>query len=163
MSYAHNQGLIHRDLKPGNVMVLKQDERLLVKIVDLGLAKSLALDVSGKLTQTGEVFGSPQYMSPEQCLGKQLDGRTDIYSLGCIMYECITGTPPLYDDSPIALMKKQITDLPPPFASHLQVPQWLSKEIFKAMEKKVSRRHQTVGELYAALLAGRSSIAEVAG
>ncbi|HEY9720197.1 MAG TPA: serine/threonine-protein kinase [Trichormus sp.] len=90
LSYAHKKGIIHRDLKPSNIMLVKDEHgKEIPKIVDFGIAKRTAVDT--KLTQTGEVFGTPLYMSPEQCLGNAVDARSDIYSLGCIMYECLSG------------------------------------------------------------------------
>lgn len=98
LSYAHDNGVIHRDLKPSNIMLVENDNGSLystVKVVDLGIAKLTGIDEFNQqtLTRTGEIFGSPLYMSPEQCMGTAVDRRTDLYSLGCALYE--TGVPPI--------------------------------------------------------------------
>ena len=117
LSHAHNQGVLHRDLKPGNIILSRSGETShFVKIVDFGIAKFLKEQTSGTdLTETGEVFGSPLYMSPEQCLGTNLDIRSDIYSLGIVMYECLTGSPPFNADSLYEIMRKQVNDQTPRF------------------------------------------------
>ncbi len=98
LGYAHSEGIVHRDIKPGNIMLDKSgggSEPYVPKVVDFGIAK-LTDDEGGNsvnLTRTGEVFGTPLYMSPEQCLGTKIDHRTDIYSIGCVMYEVLTGAP----------------------------------------------------------------------
>lgn len=109
LTHAHQNGIVHRDLKPGNIMLAKtQNGGVNVKIVDFGLAK--LVNSEQKLTQTGETFGSPLYMSPEQCLGKQLDQRADIYSLGCVLFECLTGQPPFVGASVIDTFNKHLRD-----------------------------------------------------
>jgi tRNA A-37 threonylcarbamoyl transferase component Bud32 len=155
LDHAHRNGLVHRDLKPSNIMLVKNDSGPpTVKVVDFGLAKNLMLGQSRKLTATGEVFGTPHYMSPEQCVGLEHDMRSDIYSLGCIMYECIAGVAPFDGVLPIELMRKHVDELPPPFAETLGVPNWLSDEIMKALQKKKSKRHKNALELRDALLGG---------
>jgi len=113
MSYAHERGVIHRDLKPSNIMLLGGDSGKSVKVVDFGIAK-LGSDADGQsLTRTGEIFGSPLYMSPEQCLGQAIDQRTDIYSLGCALYETLTMAAPFIGESPLATMlMHQSTEAP---------------------------------------------------
>jgi len=107
LSYAHSKGIVHRDLKPSNIMMVKDDNgREVPKIVDFGIAKRQEVDI--KLTQTGEVFGTPLYMSPEQCLGKEVDQRSDIYSLGCMMYECLSGIQPYEGVNAIQTIFKHI-------------------------------------------------------
>src|SRR5262249_55909058 len=98
LAHAHEKGIVHRDLKPANILILESESRDFVKVVDLGIAKLIGLDDSGemqRLTATGEAFGSPLYMSPEQVLGKDQDERTDIYALGCLMFEMLTSVPPM--------------------------------------------------------------------
>jgi tRNA A-37 threonylcarbamoyl transferase component Bud32 len=110
LEFAHSRGVVHRDLKPGNIMLVGSPPT--VKVVDFGIAK--ILPESGKemqkLTQTGELFGTIIYMSPEQCMSMPLDGRSDIYSLGCIMYETLEGTPPLVANESIATMAKHLNE-----------------------------------------------------
>ncbi len=93
--YAHEKGIIHRDIKPGNIMLVptKQARRWIPKIVDFGIARLTSPDAAS-LTNTGDVFGTPLYMSPEQCAGTKVDERSDIYSLGCVLFEMLTGAPP---------------------------------------------------------------------
>jgi serine/threonine protein kinase len=111
LAYAHDQGVIHRDIKPANIM-LSLDERdqlrLIPKIVDFGIAKlTFGEDAVGMtLTRTGDVFGTPLYMSPEQCAGTSVDHRADIYSLGCVLFETLTGTPPFAGNSPLETMMR---------------------------------------------------------
>ncbi|HMP51129.1 MAG TPA: protein kinase [Candidatus Melainabacteria bacterium] len=113
LAHAHENGVIHRDIKPSNIIITKSaDGKDLVKIVDFGIAR--VIEASNRethnLTQTGEVFGSPHYMSPEQCLGLMLTQHSDIYSLGCTLYEAITGSPPFAGANPIQLVVKHINE-----------------------------------------------------
>src|SRR5262249_40478791 len=97
LAHAHAKGVIHRDIKPTNIIVERNQESIeIAKIVDFGIAKVTPVEgaQSAGLTLTGEVFGTPSYMSPEQCLGKKLDARSDIYSFGCVMYEALSGKLP---------------------------------------------------------------------
>ncbi|MBX9671303.1 MAG: serine/threonine protein kinase [Candidatus Obscuribacterales bacterium] len=110
LGHSHSHGVIHRDLKPANIIVTKDntgDES--VKIVDFGIAK-ITSDDRQNLTQTGEVFGTPLYMSPEQCSGGKVDFRSDIYSLGCVVYECLTGKPPFQGASALATIMMHVDD-----------------------------------------------------
>lgn len=118
--HAHSKGIIHRDLKPSNIMLIRTASgNESVRILDFGIAKIVADDegpnkaTQTKMTQTGEVFGSPAYMSPEQSLGKKVDARCDQYSFGCVMFECLTGGPPFMGDNPVDTLVKQINDDPP--------------------------------------------------
>jgi serine/threonine protein kinase len=153
---AHNQGIIHRDLKPSNVMLLSTTQRQdFVKIVDFGIAKVLVDDgdeIKAKrhqLTQTGEVFGSPLYMSPEQCGGQVPDARSDVYSIGCLMYECLAGVPPLMGANYVETLFKQINDTPPSIADARTstLVKRLEQVIFKAMAKEPSDRYQNISQL----------------
>ncbi|MBI2810576.1 MAG: serine/threonine protein kinase [Candidatus Melainabacteria bacterium] len=117
LMYAHSQGVVHRDIKPGNIIVLHPNElpsEGTIKIVDFGIAKLMQSEDGQiqELTRTGEIFGSPIYMSPEQCRGTAVDQRTDIYSLGCVMYECLTGLPPFVGDTAMSTMVKRLTQTP---------------------------------------------------
>jgi serine/threonine-protein kinase len=151
---AHKTKIVHRDLKPANVILLKQDDsgKELVKLVDFGIAKFLP--ASGKhaqqLTRTGEVFGSPIYMSPEQCTGKELDTRSDIYALGCLMYETLAGTPPFVGQSFLETMNMHVSQKAKPIksvASDADVPPSLEQIVLRCMSKDPADRFQTAGEI----------------
>ncbi|MBZ0188101.1 MAG: protein kinase [Candidatus Obscuribacterales bacterium] len=117
VSYAHSRGIIHRDLKPGNIMISGDDLSPDVHVVDFGIARVLPSQATNRevydLTDTQEIFGSPDYMSPEQCLGFCPDERSDIYSIGCLIYQCLIGHPPFVRTSPIATVVCQINQAPP--------------------------------------------------
>lgn len=157
LEHAHQKGVIHRDLKSSNIMLIEVEGRKdFVKVVDFGIAKLTS--ASGKqqqnLTQTGEIFGSPIYMSPEQCLGQQLDCRSDIYSMGAVLYETLTGAPPLMGDTIYATMKMHVAQMPEPFCivrPDLRIPEALERIAFKAMAKKPEQRYQTMQEMKEAL------------
>ncbi len=157
LEHAHQKGVIHRDLKSSNIMLVEvEGRRDFVKVVDFGIAKLTT--ASGKtpqnLTQTGEIFGSPIYMSPEQCLGLNLDSRSDIYSMGAVLYETLTGFPPLMGDTIYATMKMHVSQMPEPFNKirpDLRIPEQLEKITFKALAKKPEQRFQTMQEMRDAL------------
>ena len=157
MQYAHSKGIIHRDLKPSNVMLVDEgDGKELVKLLDFGVAKLLKQDESAPaLTKTGMVFGSPPYMSPEQCLGQQPDARSDIYSLGCVMYETLTGATPIGGQNSLEILHNQIGIMPVSFADvprKLHVPASIESVVFKALAKKPEERCQSMAELKQDLL-----------
>jgi len=159
LAHAHSKGVIHRDLKPGNIMLVEFDQRKdFVKIVDFGIAKVLPSgdeSESSHLTQTGEVFGSPLYMSPEQCRGRNLDIRSDIYSLGCVMYRTLTGSSPFFGQDPMECMYKQVNEAPNKFFDtnpDSRVPEALESIVFKCLAKEPGERFQTMLELKDALL-----------
>jgi serine/threonine protein kinase len=155
IAHAHERGVVHRDIKPSNIM-LNFDERnnLNVKIVDFGVAKLVESEEAAKLTQTGESLGSPLYMSPEQCLGQQLDVRSDIYSFGCVMYEALMGVPALASDSVFKTMMKHIHDMPASFkdvrpeTKHID---GLERIVFKALAKEPAKRYQKMTDMLADL------------
>ncbi len=150
LTHAHQNGIVHRDLKPGNIMLARTSNGgVNVKIVDFGLAK--LVNSEQKLTQTGETFGSPLYMSPEQCLGKQLDQRADIYSLGCVLFECLTGQPPFVGASVIDTFNKHLRDAPPPFPPDLKVPNQVQQLIYCCLAKDKNGRPASATELIATL------------
>jgi eukaryotic-like serine/threonine-protein kinase len=157
LEHAHQKGVIHRDLKSSNIMLVEvEGRRDFVKVVDFGIAK--LTNASGKasqnLTQTGEIFGSPIYMSPEQCLGLNLDSRSDIYSMGAVLYEALTGLPPLMGDTIYATMKMHVSQMPEPFnrvRPDLQIPENIERATFKALAKKPEQRFQTMQEMRDAL------------
>jgi serine/threonine protein kinase/tetratricopeptide (TPR) repeat protein len=153
LDYAHRHGVIHRDLKPSNILLRRnQEEQDLVGIVDFGLAKLTASSpVQGStLTKTGDVFGSPPYMAPEQCVGNKIDERCDIYAFGCLMYETLTGRPPLLGDTPVATIMKQMHTVPPPMSEvkpDAKIPETLQDIIFKSLSKHPAARQQSMAEL----------------
>ncbi len=107
----HSRSIIHRDLKPSNIMIVEEDGTRRAKLVDFGIAKVMSTDASAhRLTLTGEVFGSPPYMSPEQCLGQRIDHLSDMYSLGCVMYDALTGGPPFSGDSVYNIMWRHVNE-----------------------------------------------------
>lgn len=150
---AHKKGIIHRDLKPANVILMKnEDGSRTVKLVDFGIAKLLPQGgkAQQQLTKTGEVFGSPLYMSPEQCLGRELDTRADIYALGCLMYETVAGTPPFVGDSYLETMNMHVDNHPKLIsekAPTAKVPAELEAAILCCLSKDPEIRFQSAGEL----------------
>ncbi|CAN5667227.1 hypothetical protein BH10CYA1_BH10CYA1_41740 [soil metagenome] len=148
LQHAHIKGVVHRDLKPGNIMMIKDESKnYVLKIVDFGLAKMCGDDSSQRLTQTGEIFGSPLYMSPEQCQGFALDHRSDIYAMGIIMYETITGSPPFKGKSVIETFQKQLSEPPPPIPLSLGVPEELANVIYQSLAKEPADRPQSVSAI----------------
>jgi tRNA A-37 threonylcarbamoyl transferase component Bud32 len=154
IEHAHKKGVIHRDLKPSNVIITKTDrEQDFVKIVDFGIAKLMTTAVGSadnSLTQTGEIFGSPLYMSPEQCTGEQLDQRSDIYSLGCLMYETLTGRPPLQGANPVQTIMLHVQEEAPSIAStanHITLPPGLASVVMRCLSKAPSDRYQSAEAL----------------
>lgn len=147
---AHDNGIVHRDLKPSNIMLVSgENGQIVAKIVDFGLAKILEDDESPelKITQTGECFGSPLYMSPEQCMGKKVDYRSDIYSLGCIMFECLTGNPPIIGANAADTIAKHVKERPAAFPDALQIPNEIKLVVYKALHKEPVWRPQSVTEI----------------
>ena len=150
---AHKKGIIHRDMKPANVVLIKQDEGFeQVKLVDFGIAK--LLPSSGKqqqsLTKTGEVFGSPIYMSPEQCLGRDVDRHSDIYALGCLMYETLTGVPPHLGPTFLDTLNKHVGEEAKPIRElvpEAKVPPELEQIVAKCLAKKPEDRFDTAEEI----------------
>lgn len=151
--HAHERGVIHRDLKPGNVLLLKDGNgQDLVKIVDFGIAKLQSGSAQG-LTKTGEIFGSPLYMSPEQCMGQDLDARSDVYSVGCVFYEMLTGKPPFDGITPLQTLHMQLNERPKPIGklkNYGHVPE-IESVVLKAMAKDPARRYQSMAEVCQAL------------
>jgi len=148
MTVAHQQGIVHRDLKPANVLINQEG---LLKIVDFGVAAAQR-EGDTQLTKTGYVIGSPKYMAPEQILGKKVDERADIYALGVMLYEMMTGVPPYSRGDHMSVMYQHVQgkaripqDLNP------NLPPGLSDLVMKAMAVDKTKRFQTMEELRAAL------------
>src|ERR1019366_2463360 len=140
---AHSEGVAHRDLKPQNVM-LDKDEHVFV--TDFGLAKSLGA-VDG-MTQSGEMLGTPRYMAPEQVEAKRVDARTDIYALGLIFYEMLTGDVPFSADTTLQLMYKRANEVPPaPKTIIPEIPDWLNNVVMKCLERDPANRYQSAREI----------------
>ncbi|MBZ0185862.1 MAG: serine/threonine-protein kinase, partial [Candidatus Obscuribacterales bacterium] len=147
LKHAHARGVVHRDIKPGNmVLANEKDGSQSLKIVDFGIAKLARDDEAGvDLTRTGDIFGTPKYMSPEQCRGKKVDKRSDIYSLGCVFYEILTGKAPFESDTAIELLMmhaNQQADL-----NHPSLTAGLKAILFKTLAKDPENRYQSTEEL----------------
>jgi serine/threonine protein kinase len=157
---AHDSGVVHRDIKPSNIMVVTEDGgKDKVKILDFGLVKVLA-ENNNELTKTGETVGTPAYMSPEQCLGQAVDGRTDQYNLGCSMYLALSGVAAFSGESMFDCMHNQIYKYPPALAEvnpALKVPPALEAVIFKSLEKDQNKRFASLSDLKNALLNSSSA------
>ena len=144
---AHRQGVVHRDLKPENILVVAPDDDFeleSVRVVDFGLAKLLA-DAGG--TSTGAVVGTPYYMSPEQCLGEPLDARSDVYSLGVMFYEMLSGKRPFTAETVSGIINRHLSEPPPPLSAALGIPRRVSVAIMHALAKDPNDRPQTATEL----------------
>jgi serine/threonine protein kinase len=147
---AHEKGVLHRDLKPSNVMVVASENKLHAKLIDFGLAKFV--DAPQSLTRPGMVMGSPAYMSPEQFVGIPLDARSDIYSLGCLLYELFCGSPPFTDSNAVDLAAKHTMQEPQaPSDRKLAVPPGIDYIILKCLSKNPSRRYQSADAVLLAL------------
>ncbi|MBX9951835.1 MAG: protein kinase [Candidatus Obscuribacterales bacterium] len=150
LAHAHKNGIVHRDLKPANIVLQKDDiGNEVIKLVDFGIAKPM-VEQDSDLTGAGAVMGTPSYMSPEQCLGKPLDGRSDIYSLGCVMYHILTGIRPLTGDTALETLTKHISEQPRSFrevAQGVMLPDALERCVFRALMKSPDDRQQSVIEL----------------
>jgi serine/threonine-protein kinase len=144
---AHDAGIVHRDLKPENLMVTGANT---IKVMDFGIARVMG---SGHLTRTGLLVGTLRYMSPEQIRGEEVDGRADVYALGAVLYEMLTGRPPFEGASDWAILRAQIEDSPrPPSEKIPQLPWWIDRAVLKALTKEPAERFQTVEEMRRTLL-----------
>jgi serine/threonine-protein kinase len=153
---AHDMGIVHRDLKPENVFLIERDGNPdFVKILDFGIAKISDRDSEGKrLTKTGMIFGTPEYMSPEQAAGKPLDHRVDVYALGCMMYEMFTGSVPYDGESFMAVLTQHMFEPIPAIeelAPDTDVPPSVRAVVYKAMAKEVEERYPDMNSLRADL------------
>ncbi len=154
LAAAHASDLIHRDIKPSNIL-LEAGQRM-VKITDFGLARA-ADDAS--LTQSGMIAGTPLYMAPEQAMGKTLDHRADLFSLGSVLYQLITGRPPFRANSTLAVIKRVAEDTPRPVREIIpETPQWLCNVIDKLHEKEPNKRYQSAREVADVLAAGEARL-----
>jgi beta-lactam-binding protein with PASTA domain/tRNA A-37 threonylcarbamoyl transferase component Bud32 len=146
LEYSHQAGIVHRDIKPGNVMVTRNGD---VKVMDFGIARSMS-DTQATMTQTAQVIGTAQYLSPEQARGERVDARSDLYSTGCLMYELLTGRPPFTGDSPVAIAYQHVRENPiPPSRLDPDIPPWADAIVLKAMAKAPGDRYQSAAEMNA--------------
>ena len=148
LDYSHQAGIVHRDIKPGNVMVTRNGD---VKVMDFGIARAMS-DAQATMTQTAQVIGTAQYLSPEQARGERVDSRSDLYSTGCLLYELLTGRPPFTGDSPVAIAYQHVRENPvPPSRVDPDVPPWADAIVLKAMAKPPADRYQTAADMRADL------------
>ncbi|MGX9788748.1 Stk1 family PASTA domain-containing Ser/Thr kinase [Mycobacterium sp. MMS18-G62] len=148
LNFSHQHGIIHRDVKPANIMISKNGA---VKVMDFGIARALA--DSSSVTQTAAVIGTAQYLSPEQARGEKVDARSDVYSLGCVLYEILTGEPPFVGDSPVAVAYQHVREDPvPPSQRHNGISPELDAVVLKALAKNPDNRYQTAAEMRADLV-----------
>ncbi len=158
LDYAHKQGVVHRDIKPSNILV---DEHREVLLTDFGIAKLVADSGSTQLTAAGTILGTPAYMAPEQAQAKEIDGRTDIYSLGVVLYELLTGRQPYRAETPLAVALKHMNDpLPLPRTIKPDIPEALERVVVKAMQKSPDQRYETAAQMELAL---RDALKEIEG
>ncbi len=155
LNHAHQKHVVHRDVKPSNVMIIKSDAGVdIAKILDFGIAKRHVEENRDHLTPTGNVLGSPAYIAPEQCAGAEADPRSDIYSLGCVMYEALTGQPPFVHDSAIKVLLMQLSEQPQTLSQRcpdVEFPLELETIVMRCLEKDPSARYQNASELGADL------------
>ena len=162
LEYSHEQGIVHRDIKPANVMITDQG---VVKVMDFGIARALD-DVGATLTSTWNVVGTAQYLSPEQATGESADYRSDIYSVGCLLYEVLLGRPPYTGDTPVSIAFQHVSgELIKPSTLNAEIPEGLSVLLTVALAKKPIDRYQSASDMLADirnLRAGRAITAKVA-
>ncbi|CAN5353707.1 hypothetical protein BH10CYA1_BH10CYA1_17490 [soil metagenome] len=162
LEHAHQNNLLHRDLKPSNIMLRPCNDGYEVFLVDFGIAKIIDTESGGiaqQLTQTGEVMGSPLYMSPEQCMGKKLDQRSDIYSLGCILYEAVVGVPPHRGETMLETIFKHLNETAVPLhdvRSDITFPDAFEELVMQLLATHPDDRIQTISEVKQTLLAIQS-------
>jgi Serine/threonine protein kinase len=146
LDYSHRGGIVHRDIKPANVMITRNGD---VKVMDFGIARAMA-DSAATMTQTAQVIGTAQYLSPEQARGERVDARSDIYSTGCVLYELLTGQPPFTGDSPVAIAYQHVREDPIlPSQIDPEIPRWADAIVLKAMAKDPAQRYQSAAEMRA--------------
>jgi eukaryotic-like serine/threonine-protein kinase len=144
LDFSHRNGIVHRDVKPGNVMITPQGT---VKVMDFGIARAVS-DSAATMTSTAAVIGTAQYLSPEQARGDSVDARSDVYSLGCMLYELVTGAPPFTGDSPVAVAYQHVREDPKlPSSINPAIPADLDAILLKAMSKNPANRYQSAAEM----------------
>lgn len=144
LNFSHQHGIIHRDVKPANIMISKTGA---VKVMDFGIARAVS-DAGVSVTQTAAVIGTAQYLSPEQARGETVDARSDVYSLGCVLYELLTGEPPFVGDSPVAVAYQHVREDPvAPSKHNPEIPPGLDSVVLKALSKNPDNRYQNAAEM----------------
>jgi eukaryotic-like serine/threonine-protein kinase len=144
LNFSHQHGIIHRDVKPANIMISSTNA---VKVMDFGIARALS-DSGNSVTQTAAVIGTAQYLSPEQARGDSVDARSDVYSLGCVLYEMLTGEPPFVGDSPVAVAYQHVREDPvPPSRRYAGISADLDAVVLKALAKNPENRYQTAADM----------------
>lgn len=152
MQYAHSEGIVHRDLTPTNVLVDRSNGGCVAKVIDFGLAHVVQLAGVQRLTQEGATVGTALYLSPEQCLARPVDGRSDVYSLGCVLYQCITDSPPFIGSEILDVVAKQVSHAPvAPIEANPNTAKQLSDIVLRCLEKNPEDRFQSMTELDEAL------------
>lgn len=168
LDYAHKQGIVHRDLKPSNIFLIEKDGNPdFVKLVDFGLVKLMPWMGQSvqKLTKAGELFGSPIYVSPEQCTGRPIGPTSDIYSMGVVLFEALTGKPPFWGKNSAQTTSMHVHQVPPRFADisqNLDVPPALENAVMKALQKDPRDRFATMIEFSSALVESVTGVATAA-
>ncbi|GAB1688314.1 Stk1 family PASTA domain-containing Ser/Thr kinase [Krasilnikovia sp. M28-CT-15] len=159
LEFSHRHGIIHRDIKPGNVMLTQNGQ---VKVMDFGIARALASGAT-TMTQTSAVIGTAQYLSPEQARGESVDARSDVYAAGCVLFELVVGHPPFTGDSPVSVAYQHVREDPrPPSQVNREVPPDVDAIVLKALAKNPLNRYQSAQEMRADALravAGRPVMA----
>jgi serine/threonine-protein kinase len=144
LDFSHRNGIVHRDVKPGNVMITPEGA---VKVMDFGIARAVS-DSAATMTSTAAVIGTAQYLSPEQARGEGVDARSDVYSVGCMLFELVTGAPPFTGDSPVAVAYQHVREDPRlPSSINPRVPPELDAIVLKAMSKNPANRYQSAAEM----------------
>jgi serine/threonine protein kinase len=164
LKHAHSKGVVHRDIKPSNVLAsMGKDGKNTFRLLDFGIARFIDTAKTQDLTKSGSMIGSPAYASPEQCNGTKVDHRSDIYSLGCLMYEVVAGRPPFVADNPMELMISHCSEAVPPMslsAPGSDVPDGFERIIRKCLQKEPQDRFADASELVAALEVGDTTYSE---
>jgi eukaryotic-like serine/threonine-protein kinase len=144
LDFSHRNGIVHRDVKPGNVMITPQGT---VKVMDFGIARAVS-DSAATMTSTAAVIGTAQYLSPEQARGESVDARSDVYSMGCLLYELVTGAPPFTGDSPVSVAYQHVREDPRrPSSINPEIPPELDAILLKAMSKNPANRYQSAADM----------------
>lgn len=144
LDFSHKNGIVHRDMKPANIMINLAGE---VKVMDFGIARAIS-DASSTMTQTAAVIGTAQYLSPEQARGERVDARSDIYSVGCVLFEILSGEPPFTGDSPVAVAYQHVSEEPPaPSSINPDISPELDSIVLKALSKNPANRYQNAAEM----------------
>jgi eukaryotic-like serine/threonine-protein kinase len=159
LEYSHQSGIVHRDIKPGNVMVTRNGD---IKVMDFGIARAMN-DAQATMTQTAQVIGTAQYLSPEQARGERVGPQSDVYSTGCLMYELLTGRPPFTGDSPVAIAYQHVRENPtPPSQLDPTLPPWADQIVLKAMAKSTTDRYQSAADMNADIQRAASGMQTIA-